>query len=317
MPEFRERCIVANGIHQHVTEAGSGPVVLLCHGFPEVGYSWRHQLRALADAGFHAIAPDMRGYGRTDVPQPTEQYTIYHLVGDMVGLLAELGIGRADIVGHDWGAPVAWAAAQLRPDLFASVTGMCVPFTPRRPVSRLDAWRRSGRTEFYQLYFQEPGRAEEEFEQDIAATLRRMMWTLSAGPSARWDGMIGPSGALAALAEPERPMHWMSDAELAVYIAAFERSGFAGPLKWYRNIERNWELTAPLQGVAIHQPAWFITGEHDPIYPLMKPLVDALPHTVPGHRGSTIVAGAGHWVQQEAPGAVNAVLIDFLRTVHA
>lgn len=316
MCEFKEYTIVANGIRQHVLEAGSGPAVLLCHGFPELGYSWRHQIRALADAGYRAIAPDMRGYGRTEAPPAIDRYTILHLVGDMVGLLGALEIAQADIVGHDWGAPVAWTAAQMRPDLFTSVVGMSVPFAPRGPVSGLESLRRAGRHAFYQLYFQEPGVAEADFEADIDAFVRRMMWTLSAGPAKPWNGVIGAEGALDALAEPPGPMDWLGAEELAVYAAAFRTSGLSGALNWYRNMDRNWELTAPFQDARIRQPAWFVTGERDPIYPLLKPLVEALPHTVPGHLGTTIVPGAGHWVQQEAASAVNRVLLDFLGQVH-
>jgi pimeloyl-ACP methyl ester carboxylesterase len=313
MHEFKEHQVFANGIHQHVTEAGDGPVVLLCHGFPELGHSWRHQIKALADAGYRAIAPDMRGYGRTDAPADATRYSIMDLVGDMVGLLGALEVRQADVVGHDWGAPVAWTAAQLRPDIFTSVMGLSVPFAPRGKSSSLDSLRRAGRHRFYQLYFQEPGVAEADFQQDIAGTMRRMMWTLSGGPAELWSGMIGAEGALAALSEPPSDMPWMSTQELAVYTAAFEASGLTGPLNWYRNIDRNWELTAPFQGALIQQPAWFITGERDPIYPHVKPLVDLLPQTVPGHLGTTIIPNAGHWVQQEASGLVNDVLLEFLR----
>lgn len=317
MREFREHTIVANGIRQHVLEAGSGPAVLLCHGFPELGYSWRHQIRALADAGYRAIAPDMRGYGGTEAPAAIERYTILHLVGDMVGLLSALEIAQAAIVGHDWGAPVAWTAAQLRPDLFTSVMGMSVPFAPRGPVSGLASLRRAGKHAYYQLYFQEPGVAEADFHEDIEATIRRMMWSLSGGPSRPWNGMVGLEGALAALAEPPGPMDWLSSEELAVYTAAFQASGLTGALNWYRNMDRNWELTAPFQDARIRQPAWFVSGERDPIYPALKSLVEALPRNVPGHLGTTIVPGAGHWVQQEAPDVVNRVLLDFLEQARA
>jgi len=311
--EFKEHDVVANGIRQHVIEAGSGPVVLFCHGFPDLGYTWRHQIRALADAGYRAIAPDMRGYGRTEAPSAIDSYTILHLVGDMVGLLNAMEIEKAVIVGHDWGAPVAWTAAQMRPDIFTGVMGLCVPFAPRGPVSSLEAMRRAGRHQFYQLYFQQPGVAEADFHKDIDATIRRMMWTLSAGPAERWSGMIGAEGALDALAEPTEQMGWLSAEEFAVYSTAFNSSGLSGGLNWYRNIDRNWELTAPMQNAVIRQPAWFIAGERDPIYPLLKPMVEALPKTVPGHLGTTIIPNAGHWVQQEASSQVNEVLIDFLK----
>lgn len=187
-----------------------------------------------------------------------------------------------------------------------------MPFVTRGPVSSLEALRRAGRHRFYQLYFQEPGAAEADFHKDVGATIRRMMWTLSAGPAERWSGMIGAEGALEALSEPPGEMDWLSGEELAVYSAAFEKSGLGGALNWYRNIDRNWELTAPFQNAVIRQPAWFITGDRDPLYPLVKPLIDALPETVPGHLGTTVIANAGHWVPQEAHGKVNEILLDFL-----
>ena len=316
MSEFTTHHVVANGIRLHVTEAGRGPAVLLCHGFPEVGHAWRHQLRALADAGYRAIAPDMRGYGGSDAPAGVAHYTIHHLVGDMVGLVHALGLGQADIVGHDWGAPVAWTAAQMRPDLFTSVTGLSVPFAPRGPMSALEAARRAGRHTFYQLYFQEPGVAERDFHADIDATVRRMQWTLSGAPAERWRGLIGPEGALHALQEPAGPMPWLDDDALAVLCTAFRATGFTGGLNWYRNMDLNWALTAPTQGLAIRQPAWFMAGTRDPIYPLLQPLIEALPATVPGHRGTTLIPTAGHWLQQEARDEVSRVLVDFLATVH-
>lgn len=312
MSEFKEYDITANGIVQHVTECGSGPAVLLCHGFPEIGYSWRHQLRALANAGYRAIAPDMRGYGRTEAPPDVGCYTILHMVGDMVGLLDTLDIPKATIIGHDWGAPVAWTAAQLRPDVFNGVVGVCVPYAPRGPLSSLEAMRRAGHDRFYQLYFQEIGVAERDFESDADQTIRRMMWTLSGGPSERWNGTIGLQGALHALSPPETDMAWITDAELAVYTHAYQESGFGGGLNWYRNIERNWELASAFNGLPIQQPAWFITGEKDPIYPLLRPLIEALPKTVPGLMGTSVIPDVGHWVHQESPAAVNDLLLYFL-----
>jgi pimeloyl-ACP methyl ester carboxylesterase len=312
---FREYTVEANGIRQHVTEAGEGPVVVLCHGFPELGASWRHQLRALADAGYRAIAPDMHGYGQTEAPVDMDRYTIFHLTGDMVALLGALAISEAAIVGHDWGAPVAWTAAQLRPDLFKAIAGLSVPFARRGSISSLAKFRRARLDNFYQLYFQTPGVAERELEADADATIRRMMWTLSAGPVELWDGMIGEAGALASFQEPIGAIPWLGDEDLARYGAAFRATGFAGPLNWYRNIDRNWELTAALDGLPIAQPAWFIIGDRDPILPFVKPAIDALPQTVAGLRGTTVLPGVGHWIQQEASDAVNAVLLDFLAEV--
>src|SRR5215475_6898989 len=173
------RMVEANGIHLHLAEQGEGPLVVLCHGFPECWYSWRHQLAALAAAGFRAIAPDMRGYGRSDRPAAIEQYTLLHLVGDMVGLLDALGIEQAAIAGHDWGAPVAWHAALLRPDRFRAVVGLSVPHRPRTSVVPTSVMPRRDDAVFYQLYFQTPGVAEAEFERDVRGSLAKMLYGAS------------------------------------------------------------------------------------------------------------------------------------------
>ena len=315
--KVRRHEIQANGLVMHVAEAGEGHPVVLCHGFPESWYSWRHQLVALAAAGFRAIAPDMRGYGGTEAPADVSAYSIFHLVGDMIGLLDALGIERASIVGHDWGAPVAWNAAMMRSDRFDAVAGLSVPFAPRGPVSGLEAARRRGWHSFYQLYFQTPGKAEAEFERDVEATMRRSMWTLSAGPAQIWSGSIGEEGALDALSEPAGPMNWLTEADLAFYAAAFRARGFRGPLNWYRNMDRNWALTAAFQGAVVRQPSCFLTGDRDPYLTVSKPIVDALPKILPDLRGCTIIPGAGHWLSQEAPEEVNRILIEFLTSVRS
>src|ERR1700676_3148480 len=169
------RFVEANGIRMHVAEAGSGPPVLFCHGFPESWYSWRHQLEALAKAGFRAIAPDMRGYGQTDKPKAIDQYTLFHLTGDMIGLLDALNIEKAAIIGHDWGAPVAWHCALFRPDRFHAVAGLSVPFRPRGPAPPTSVMPRTDNEMFYQLYFQAEGIAEREFEQNVRRTVRLVL----------------------------------------------------------------------------------------------------------------------------------------------
>jgi pimeloyl-ACP methyl ester carboxylesterase len=311
------RSVVANGITLHVAEAGEGPPVLLCHGFPESWRSWRHQMEALAAAGFRAIAPDMRGYGESEAPAAIEDYTILHLAGDMVGLLDALGLPQAAIVGHDWGAPVAWNAALLRPDRFPVVAGLSVPFTPRGPISPVEALRRAGRHRFYQLHFQEPGVAEAELERDAEVTLRRTLWSLSGDPpeAERWRPDLPEGGFLASLAEPPGLPAWLPPEELAALTAIYRRTGFRGGLNWYRNIHRNWQLMAPFQGRLVEQPSLFITGTLDPVFGWTKAAVEALPQRAPGLRGSVLLEGIGHWVQQEAPEPVNDALVDFLRGV--
>src|SRR5437879_5703319 len=189
MAELKHRTIDTNGIRMHIAEQGTGPLVVLCHGFPESGYSWLHQPAALADAGFHAVAPDMRGYGRTDRPAEIDQYTLLHLVGDIVGLLDALGEPSAVIAGHDWGAPVAWHAALLRPDRFRAVMGLSVPFRPRGSVRPTTVMPQTDDAVFYQLYFQTPGVAEAEFERDVRLTIRRLLCA-AAGDGPRGDASL-------------------------------------------------------------------------------------------------------------------------------
>jgi pimeloyl-ACP methyl ester carboxylesterase len=246
MGSVTHRVIETNGIRMRIAEQGEGPPVLLCHGFPESWYSWRHQIAALAAAGFHAVAPDMRGYGGTEAPEPIEQYTLLHLVGDMVGLLDALGSDTAVIAGHDWGAPVAWHAALLRPDRFRAVIGLSVPFRPRgaqRPTSMMP---RTEEAVFYQLYFQEPGVAEAELEQDVRRTMRDTLLRVSGdvAPVPGPDGFSmvplrgGLRGRNADYAELPLPA-WLTEADIDAYAAEFARTGFRGGLNWYRNIDRN------------------------------------------------------------------------------
>ncbi len=319
MSELRHRDVETNGIRMHVVEAGpdDGPLVVLCHGFPESWYSWRHQLPALAAAGYHAVAPDMRGYGRSDAPADARAYTQLHLVGDVVGLLDALGAPTAVVVGHDWGAPVAWNAALLRPDRFRAVAALSVPWTPRPPLSPLGLMQAMfGGQWFYFLYFQEPGRAEAELDRNVAAFLRGFLFTLSGDASADvLRGLAGgpeSAGMLEHLAQPTALPAWLGEDDLAFYVAEFERTGFRGGLSWYRAAELSWELTAPWGDARVHQPALFVAGERDGVLGMIPGGVESMPETVPGLRRSLLLPGCGHWTQQERPGEVNAALLDFL-----
>src|SRR5580700_3495208 len=191
MNELTHRTVEANGIRIHIAEQGNGPLVLLCHGFPESWYSWRHQLSALSQAGFRAVAPDMRGYGSTDRPAEIERYTLFHLVGDMVGVLDALGEKQAVIVGHDWGAPVAWHAALMRPDRFRAVVGLSVPYRPRGGIAPTSVMPQNAEASFYQLYFQAPGVAEAELEADPAISIRKILYSGSGDVPRRNPGGPG------------------------------------------------------------------------------------------------------------------------------
>jgi pimeloyl-ACP methyl ester carboxylesterase len=309
------RTLAVNGIEMFLSEQGAGPLVLLCHGWPELSYSWRHQIPTLAAAGFHVVAPDMRGFGRTGAPQDIHAYSIFDHVGDMVALVTALGANRAAIVGHDWGAPVAWHAALFRPDLFSAVAGLSVPPPSRGRGRPLDTLRESGISNFYWQYFQEPGVAESEFERDVGLTMRTLLGGRGfSDPAAslfvaEGKGFLGDASA-------HRPLpDWLSEADLQHFVEAYRQSGFRGGLNWYRNIDRNWELTAPWQGAQIHQPSLFIAGSNDAVITglIGAKHVASMERVLPNLKQKLIIDGAGHWVQQQCPAEVNAALIGFLQ----
>jgi pimeloyl-ACP methyl ester carboxylesterase len=308
------RTISANGIEIFLLEQGAGPLVVLCHGWPELSYSWRHQIAALAEAGFHVVAPDMRGFGRTSAPADISAYSIFDSVGDMVALVAALGETQAVIVGHDWGAPVAWHAALFRPDMFTAVAGLSVPPPFRGRGRPLDTLREGGITNFYWQYFQAPGVAEREFERDVPLTMRTLLGRGFSDPAASLFVEDG-KGFLGGV-QADRPLpDWLSEADLAYFSEAYRKSGFRGGLNWYRNIDRNWELTAPWQGAQIHQPSLFIAGSKDSVVTGLigaKRVAD-MERVLPNLRRKLIIEGAGHWVQQERADEVNAALIAFLK----
>jgi pimeloyl-ACP methyl ester carboxylesterase len=317
MSEISQRTLESNGIRMQVAEAGSGPLVVMCHGFPESWYSWRHQLHALAEAGYHAVAPHMRGYGQTEAPPAIEAYTLLHLVGDIVGLVAALGEKTAVVAGHDWGAPVAWHAALLRPDVFRGVIGLSVPYRPRGSVRPTSVMPQTDDAIFYQLYFQTPGVAEKELERDVRSTMRRLAFTGSG--NAGHDGGIGMvprnGGFLQHTVDPDTLPAWLTEADIDVYTQEFTRSGFRGGLNWYRNIDRNWELLAPYAGARVMVPALYVVGDRDLVYRFrgMDQLIPNLEQFVPELRRTVILPGCGHWTQQERAAEVNAAMLEFLK----
>ncbi|HQT77794.1 MAG: epoxide hydrolase [Rhodospirillales bacterium 20-64-7] len=321
MTEIQHRFIETNGIRMHIAEKGSGPLVLLCHGFPESWYSWRHQIDALAAAGFRAVAPDMRGYGKTDAPQAIDQYSLFHLVGDMVGILDALGVETAVIAGHDWGAPVAWHAALMRPDRFHAVIGLSVPYRPRGAARPTTVMPRSDDAVFYQLYFQSPGVAEGDLEADVRSSIRGVLQRVS-GEGAGNDGggfaLVKLSDGLrvrnAAAAQAPLP-GWLSQADLDFYVGEFTRTGFRGGLNWYRNIDRNWELLAPFAGAKVTVPALYVAGDRDLVlaFPGAREMVAGLATVVPKLRQTILLPGCGHWTQQERASEVNEAMVAFLR----
>jgi pimeloyl-ACP methyl ester carboxylesterase len=314
------RFVETNGIRMHIAEAGSGPLVVLLHGFPESWYSWRHQLSVLGEAGFHVVAPDQRGFGQTDRPEAIDSYTTFQLVGDVIGLLDALGEQQATVIGHDWGAPVAWHTALFRPDRVRAVGGLSVPFRPRGNRPPLAMLRELRGENFYQIYFQQPGVAEADLERDVRATMRVTLYGASGDSPSVPDMIVRPEQSFLGIPRtaPERLPDWLTDEDIDFYTAEFQRTGFRGGLNWYRNIDRNWELTAPWTGAGISAPALFVVGDRDVVYhfPGGGPgMIDGLRRSVPNLKQSVVLEGCGHWTQQERAAEVNRLLVEFLRSL--
>jgi pimeloyl-ACP methyl ester carboxylesterase len=324
---IRHRYVDTNGIRMHVAENGpaDAPAVVLCHGFPECWYSWRHQLEALGDAGYRVIAPDQRGYGETDMPPAIDQYTQLHLVGDLVGMLDALQIERATVIGHDWGGPVAWHSALLRPDRFHAIAALSIHWsgvaplgTP--PVLPTDAMRAALAGGFlYILYFQEPGVAEAELDADLRRTLGTVLYSLSASLPRDQARFFDTSAKVwfDNLEALPGPLDWLSEADLDAFVASFaHHATFAGGVNWYRNIDRNQALLQPFVGWKVEQPALFIGAEFDCIFGQTEETVLATRAAVPNLRDPVWIEGSGHWIQQEKPDTVNEALLDFLQSVN-
>ncbi|MFC7428751.1 alpha/beta fold hydrolase [Nocardia tengchongensis] len=312
MTDIEYRFLDINGIRMRVAEQGRGPLVVLLHGFLNFSYSWRHQLQALAAAGYRAIAPDLRGYGGTDRPSDTAQYTQLHLAGDVVGLIDAYGGEPAVVAGHDWGAMVAWTTALLRPDLVRGVVGMSVPYVPRGPHSLRAMMRERFGERHYIQYFQQPGLADTELSADIAATFRGVFHSGSGAAQTFWNPVLAPEGRwLDAHPDPGTLPSWLSQAEFDAYVSAFSNTGFSGGLNYYRAIDASWELMGAWTGAKIAVPAMFVYGDRDSFGNYASDLIDALPQFVPQLRETVILAGCGHWVQQEQPHEVSGALVRF------
>jgi pimeloyl-ACP methyl ester carboxylesterase len=310
-----ERLVETNGVRLRIVEAGDrgAPVVVLAHGFPELAYSWRHQIPALADAGYHLLVPDQRGYGGSSKPEAIEAYDIVALSADLVGLLDDIGAQRAVLIGHDFGGVVAWNAPLLHPDRFAAIAGLSVPPVPRSQVPTTQAFRKIfGDNFFYILYFQEPGPADAELNRDPATTMRRLMGSLTTTDESAARRMLQPGaeGFIDRIPEPGGLPDWISQEEFDRYVDEFTRNGFTAPLNWYRCFDRNWELTATTPASTIAVPSLFIGGTADPT--LAYTPRHRVREVVSGDYREVMIDGAGHWIQQERPGEVNEVLINFL-----
>jgi pimeloyl-ACP methyl ester carboxylesterase len=309
------RTISTNGVDLAVIDAGEGPPVILAHGFPELAYSWRHQIPALVNAGYRVLVPDQRGYGGSTRPEQIEDYDILSLTGDLIGLLDDIDAQRAVVVGHDWGSMVAWQTALLHRDRIAGVVGMSVPFLPRGDRPPVEAMRFVfAENFFYIVYFQEPGPADAELGDDPARTMRRLLAGMATNGDPNAFALDG-RGFIDRIPEPDGLPDWLTQDELDHYIDTFRKTGFTGGLNWYRNFDRNWERTPQLADAHVTVPSLFIGGSADPVLIMSPPSVGH--EFLDDHRGDVIIDDAGHWVQQEAAGAVNDALIGFLDAVRA
>lgn len=322
--DFKEGSLNANGIEIHYAEKGEGPLVIFCHGWPESWYSWRHQLQAIGSSGYRAVALHMRGYGKTTKPSDIEAYSLTNLVGDVVGAVAALGESEAVVIGHDWGGPVAWNAALLRPDVFRAVGVLSVPYSPPmtlpHDMSLNDAMAMmAGDREYYRLFFQEPGVAEADLERNFRDSMLGILYSFSGDIVADgihqqgWDGHFPKGQALSEqLVVPEQLPAWLTQEDLDLFVREITASGFSGGFNWYRNIKRIPALLAPFVGATIKQPSLYLYGEYDLVAGNTPEAIQTLKDSLPNLRSCVRFQGAGHWLQQERPEGVNDELLAFL-----
>ena len=309
-----------NGITVRAAVEGDGPLVMMVHGWPELWYSWRHQIKPIAAAGYRVIVPDVRGYGGSDKPYPVEAYDMATMMADVVGLIDTMGEDQAILIGHDWGAPICWNTATLHPERVAAVAGLSVPHRKRGSVPAIQLWRQIYKDQFfYQLYFQDEGVAERELEADVRVALRKIYYSVSGNAPSLDTWVKRPPTAtfLEAFTDPDPFPAWMTSDDLDYFVANFAASGFRGPLNRYRNQERDFANLPDMGVQPVQQPSCFIAGSKDVVrrfVPGMDLYADAGAHCA-DFRFSCIIEGAGHWVQQEAPGEVNEALLRFLSEV--
>ncbi|GLT42435.1 hypothetical protein SLA2020_164330 [Shorea laevis] len=313
MEKIEHTTVSTNGINMHVASIGTGPVILFLHGFPQLWYSWRHQLLSLSSLGYRAIAPDLRGYGDTDAPPSPTSYTSFHLVGDLVGLLDGLGVEKVFLVGHDWGAIIAWHFCLFRPDRVKALVNLSVPFTRRNPkVKPVDRYRALYGDDFYICRFQKPGEIEEDFAQvDTAKLLKRFLTSRNPGPPCI------PKMGYKGLPDPRPLPSWLSEEDVNYYASKFNQKGFSGGLNYYRAMNITWELMAPWTGVQIKVPVKFIVGELDLTYHFhgAKEYIHGgkFKKDVPFLQEVVVMEGAAHFINEEKPEEISAHIYDFIK----
>ncbi|KAJ8623239.1 hypothetical protein MRB53_031768 [Persea americana] len=315
MEGIEHRIVKVNGINMHIAEKGQGPdIVLFIHGFPELWYSWRHQILALAERGYRAVAPDLRGYGDTDAPASADGYSILHLVGDLSALIDTLGQQQVFVVGHDWGALVAWYLSVFRPDKVKALVNLSVCYKARHPtVKPTDGLRALLGEDYYICRFQEPGAAESDFAQIDTATLMKKFLTFR-DPAP----LMIPKGGLGSLPGDQITLpSWLSEEDINYYASKFEKTGFTGGLNYYRNIDRNWELTAPWQGVQVKVPVKFVVGDLDLTYNTLgaKDYIQSggFKKDVPFLEDVVVMEGVGHFLNQERADEISTHIYDFIK----
>jgi pimeloyl-ACP methyl ester carboxylesterase len=319
MSFIRETRIEANGLGFYLGEAGNPeqPLVLMLHGFPECWASWRFQLPVLAESGYYAVAPDLRGYGGTDAPEGVAAYSQRELVRDVVALIEALGHSEAVLVGHDFGSALAWQVARENPEKVRGLVALSVPYggpAPEPPTETMK--RRFGDHFFYMLYFQQPEIPERELEADVGDSLRRIFHALSG--DADMNQVFGPrkgGGFLDTMPRPAEQPHWMREVDLDYYVSRFREHGFTGPLNWYRALDLHWRQTRRDQHWQITPPTIFIAGRQDPVIALNRKALERMPEYLDDHRGTWLLDDCGHWTQMEQPAQVTSLLMEFIETL--
>jgi epoxide hydrolase A/B len=305
-----------NGIEMAYYEAGprEGVPVILCHGFPELAFSWRHQLPAFEAAGRWVIAPDQRGYGLSSCPEAVTDYDMEHLTGDLVGLLDHLGVEKAIFCGHDWGGIVVWQMPLMHPDRVAGVIGLNTPFMPRAPADPIALMRLRYGPDMYIVWFQAPGDADAVLSADVEKTMRFFMrkpasLQAAAEPAPEGGSTFAFKTLLQQWDASDTGNQLLTPQELAAFVESFQATGFTGGINWYRNFTRNWERSEGLPTRLDHLPCLMITAEKDAV--LSPAMAEGMPGMI-GDLEMHMIAGSGHWTQQEKPEEVNRLILDWL-----
>lgn len=314
-----------NGIRLHVREKGEGHPVLFLHGFPETSLSWRYQLDALAAAGYRAIAPDLRGYGLSDQPEDINRYSMLDIISDLIALLDELDINKIVVIGNDWGANIAWQCALIRPDRFHGIVALGVPLVPRAPMLPSILFPQNDESWFYTIYFSQLLLPEQELEQDVATSLKKIyFWASAEGNQDHkvrhnpFSMLLKQDGILGSLPFPERLPKWLTQEDFEAFVDSYKQSGFTGGLNYYRNLDRNWEQQGAFTGLSLKVPALYLVGEYDTglVIPGMDQIINDMPNLSENLLISRMIPKAGHWLQQEAAKQVNKEILQFLGSLY-